>query len=149
MYKTHTIKSIHHWHALARPKPDNRAFNVQLGCHFEEIAEMTETIFSSSPEFVNDLERLHYYAGRVANQLKKGEAVAHILDRKEFIDSVADQVVTGIGSAYCANMNSQLAIERVNTSNWSKYMDGKPVFDANGKIAKPPTYREPDLEGCY
>ena len=36
----------------------------------------------------------------------------------------------------------------VSRSNWSKFVDGQPQFDENGKIAKPSTYRKPDLTGC-
>ena len=38
------------------------------------------------------------------------------------------------------------ALAEVNRSNWSKFVDGAPVFDANGKIAKPATYSKPNLE---
>ena len=37
------------------------------------------------------------------------------------------------------------ALAEVIRSNYSKFVDGKPVFDANGKIAKPATYSPPDL----
>jgi hypothetical protein len=47
-------------------------------------------------------------------------------------------------------MNIVEAINRVNSSNWSKYnADGKPIFNEHGKIAKGPNYAPPDLEGLY
>ena len=37
------------------------------------------------------------------------------------------------------------ALAEANRSNWSKFVDGCPVFDANGKIAKPASYSPPEL----
>lgn len=38
------------------------------------------------------------------------------------------------------------ALEVVNASNWSKFEDGQPVFDEQGKIQKGKNYRAPSLE---
>lgn len=73
-----------------------------------------------------------------------------IKDRKEFLDSLADQIVTGVGTGHCAGMQTVEACERVNESNWSKYdAGGRPIFDANGKITKGPSYKKPGLGGLY
>lgn len=37
------------------------------------------------------------------------------------------------------------ALDEVNKSNWSKFKDGVPAFDENGKIAKADGYFKPDL----
>jgi hypothetical protein len=145
---------IEDWHRKARPNPTEQNFNVQLGCHFEEIAEQIETLsFTSNEDFPlikGEDSSAYFYIKTLADMLKEGKINAIIDDRKGFLDSVGDQVVTGIGSAYCANMKATEAIRRINTSNWSKYdSDGNPIFNANGKIAKGPDYKEPDLEGCY
>ncbi len=144
-----TIASINTWHTLARPNPDDKAFQVQLGCHFEEIAEQLETIKGNQDEMELHLQHAFDAMHTLATYLKGGELTVTIRDRKGFVDAIADQVVTGIGVAYCAQMNAPLAIERVDISNWSKFVNGKPEFNKQGKIAKPKTYKEPDLEGCY
>lgn len=135
------------WHERARSKPNEVDFNVQLGCHFEEICEMLAVINTTS----NDtLVRARAALGWLADGLKKGNVQATITDRQEFLDAAADQVVTAIGAAHCARMDIVEAIRRVNTSNWSKYnVDGQPVFDENGKIKKGPDYAPPDLTGLY
>jgi hypothetical protein len=70
--------------------------------------------------------------------------------RGDFLDSVADQIVTAAGAGHCAGMQVTEAVRRVNSSNWSKYdTNGKPIFDENGKIAKGPNYEPPNLEGLY
>jgi predicted HAD superfamily Cof-like phosphohydrolase len=147
------IESITLWHKRARPAPTEADFNVQLGCHFEEIVEQMETLmfhiegFDPTPGHVTIVAES---AKALAEGLKDGTIKAVIVDRKKYIDSVADQVVTGVGAAHCAGMNASKAIEAVNTSNWSKFdTDGNPLRDDNGKIKKGPNYVEPNLEGCY
>lgn len=144
-----SIESINLWHSRARPTPDAAQFNVQLGCHLEEIVEMLGTFELESHltnsvlrESVNNLDWL-------AKRLKANMSTATITNRKEFLDAIADQVVAGVGAAYCAGMNAPEAVRRVDSSNWSKFVDGQPVFDENGKIAKPATYKPVDLTGLY
>lgn len=140
------IESIDLWHSRARPNPTPEDFNVQLGCHFEEIVEMLDTLRIDSMNLAAARDSLNI----LATHLKTNAMHAEITDRKEFLDSVADQVVTGIGVAHCAGMDGRTAVVRVNTSNWSKFNDeGQPIRNASGKIAKGPRYTPPDLEGLY
>jgi hypothetical protein len=37
------------------------------------------------------------------------------------------------------------AMDEVNASNWSKFVDGQPIVDANQKIAKGPGYFKANL----
>jgi hypothetical protein len=135
------------WHRRARPNPTEDDFNVQLGCHFEEIVEMLSVINTTH----NDtLARARASLGWLADGLKRGHIGADITDRKEFLDSLADQVVTAIGTGYCAEMKTADAVAAVNRSNYSKFdKNGYPIFNENGKIAKGPDYAPPDLEGMY
>jgi predicted HAD superfamily Cof-like phosphohydrolase len=138
------------WHQRCRPTPSVADFNVQLGCHFEEIAELIETLSSGSEEACDTLDRLHSNLTLLAMSLKQGRYQIDIEDRQEFLDATADQVVTGIGAAYCAGMQPTEALRRVNASNWSKFDENnKPIKDGNGKIAKGPRYQPPVLEGLY
>ena len=145
------IESIDLWHKRARPAPTQENFNVQLGCHFEEIVEMLDTLaFVVSPENQAKVRKAYDGLSHMAAMLKRGDITATITNRRDFLDSIADQVVTGIGAAHCAGMDGRTAVVRVNTSNWSKFDDeGQPIRDANGKIAKGPRYTPPDLEGLY
>lgn len=142
-----SVDLIKLWHERARPNPTEQHFNVQLGCHFEEICEMLAVLNTTEN---NTLVRARAALSWLADGLKRGNVQATITDRQEFLDAIADQVVTAVGAAHCANMNVTEAVRRVNTSNWSKYnVDGQPVFDENGKIKKGPTYAPPDLTGLY
>jgi len=96
------------------------------------------------------LDELDSVTSQISSRLKKGLSAVEINDRNEFLDSIADQVVTGIGAAYCAGMKGADACDRVNTSNWSKFdHNGQPIRDANGKIKKGPNYQPPVLDGLY
>lgn len=144
------LQNIELWHQRARPQPDAKAFNVQLGCHLEEVAEMLEDLFGETGEYYKVYAIYQQLLG-VSDALKSGEIRLMLPDknRVNFLDSLADQIVTAVGVGHCAGMNVPEAAVRVNTSNWSKFVDGHPVFDANGKIAKPDTYVQPDLSGLY
>jgi len=135
------------WHRRARPKPTEADFNVQLGCHFEEIEEMMRSVETSDPELWEDV-RLQVLA--LSRLLKSNLVAAYVTNRKEFLDSLADQVVTSVGVGYCAGMKTASAITAVNRSNYSKFdKNGYPIFNEHGKIAKGPDYAPPNLEGLY
>ena len=145
-----TTEAIELWHKRARPEPTAADFNVQLGCHFEEIQEMGCTIEGGDIIMIKLLDDLDSVVSRIADRLKKGLSTVEIVNRNEFLDSIADQVVTGIGAAYCAGMKGAAACDRVNTSNWSKFDEnGQPIRDTNGKITKGPNYQQPVLDGLY
>jgi predicted HAD superfamily Cof-like phosphohydrolase len=144
--------TIEMWHSRCRPNPTDADFQVQLGCHFEEISEMMACLYAdtgndSDARFLEDLNVL---IDRLAMNLKTGHMRVRITDRNDFLDSIADQVVTGIGAAHCAGMKPAEALRRVNSSNWSKFdYNGQPMRDQHGKIMKGPHYAPPDLGGCY
>lgn len=142
--------TIEQWHTHARPNPLTADFNVQLGCHFEEIAEMLATLKSVDSRACDLLDGAHTAITYLAIVLKQGRYQVQITDRKEFLDSLCDQVVTAIGTGYCAGMKTTEGLRRVNNSNWSKFdMDGNPLRDNNGKIKKGPNYLPPVLDGLY
>jgi predicted HAD superfamily Cof-like phosphohydrolase len=146
-----TIESIELWHKRARPTPTERDFNVQLGVHLEELAEMLECVHGTDDDTDDQVVALRMAVDEMAHTLKKAKGWVRITpgNRKAFLDSLADQIVTAVGVGHCAGMQTAKACERVNTSNWTKTVDGEFIRDANGKIAKPATYVAPDLEGLY
>ena len=149
-----SIESIELWHKRARPNPTAENFNVQLGCHLEEIVEMIEALRfthknGTGVEMPGKNSMLYQQIKDFADGLKAGRITADIANRKELVDSLADQIVTSVGVAHTANMKITRAVDIVNTSNWSKYSpDGQPYFDQNGKILKGPNYVPPALEDC-
>jgi predicted HAD superfamily Cof-like phosphohydrolase len=145
-----SVDLIKMWHERARPEPLGVHLNIQTGCHLEEAMEMV-AVMSGDDEYSSQLlDRLHTALTVVSLGLKHGTIKFHVKpdDRNEFLDSLADQIVTAVGVGHCAKMNIVEAVRRVNSSNWSKYdTDGKPIFNEQGKIMKGPNYKAPDLEG--
>ena len=145
-----SIESIELWHKRARPEPDHNNLAVQFGCHCEEIHEMLLTVYGSNEDTERLVLALGAAAKQLADHLKAGEGGIEIADPEALLDSLADQIVTGVGVGHCCGMKTAQAVERVNTSNWSKFDEhGQPIFNANGKIAKGPNYSPPDLKGLY
>ena len=142
-----SIDTITIWHEKARPKPTADDFRVQLGVHCEEFGEMLDQL-AGVDEFSHALVvRATVVIYKLAEALKNGSANAHILDRTQFLDALADQIVTSTGVGHCARMNITEAVRRVNDSNWSKFKNGEPIRDMHGKITKADSYVPPNLEG--
>lgn len=129
------------WFEVAIPKPTIEMACVQIGCHFEEIAEMMEALnLELEAECINEL----------ANQFKtKSSCAMRIVnnaDRKALADSMGDQQVTATGVMHNFHMNALGIMGEINRSNFSKFENGKPVFDSNGKITKGKDYTPPKLD---
>lgn len=140
-----SVDHIELWHRRARPNPTNADFQVQLSCHIEEFNEMLDTL-----EFKGSWDMLRRELNRLQRALREGFETAAILDRKEFLDALADQVVTAVGAGHCAGMRAADAVQRVNASNWSKFDEhGEPIRNEHGKVMKGEMYKPPVLDGCY
>lgn len=141
------IKSIKKWFELAKPNPSIEDVCVQIGCHYEEVAEMAEAIGDESNAInalANDYKSKEEFVFQFASHLKlKGSADL----KTELLDSLCDQIVTAIGVAHMLDFDIVGALNEVNNSNYSKFEDGKPVFNEQGKIAKGKDYFAPNLEG--
>ena len=149
---TNTLAEITTWHQRARPSPTHANFNVQLGCHMEEFCEMLETLIGNDGRADDALWAAHEHLKALADALKAGEMYATVLreNRKDFLDSLADQVVTAVGVGHCAEMDVTEACKAVNFSNWSKFgTDGLPIFSEGGKVLKGNGYVAPDLSGLF
>lgn len=144
-----TLQSIKAWHEAARPEPTLEHLTVQLGCHLEEVAEMLATlpVVAGHGEYVRWVTEV---LADIGYELKKKELALRTpsLDEKiALLDALCDQIVTAVGVAHCAGVDIMGGLAEVDRSNWSKFVDGKPVFDRNGKITKGPNYVRPCLSG--
>ncbi len=138
---TNHINNTKSWFEVAVPNPTDKNRAVQIGCHFEEVCEMVGAVGALAD--IDDLED-------TANSFKKlYEVSSDAVNRKELLDALCDQIVTAVGVAHMFGMNIEGAMAEVNRSNFSKFVDGKPVFNEHGKIAKGPNYTPPDLTGFY
>lgn len=143
----HIVKK---WFTSAVPNPTDKNLQVQIGVHIEEFAEMLETFTGNDKHSQKIIQNLFDAAKLAAKEFKTGSAGCFINDRKACLDSLGDQIVTAVGIGHMAKLNVPVGLERINTSNWSKFTEnGEPIFDENGKIKKGSRYQKPDLEGLY
>jgi hypothetical protein len=140
------LESINEWFVKARPKVSMDTFRVQLGVHFEEVAEMLEQLKGTDRLTQSMLTTALVANHALAIHLKNTKCQVIVLDRKELLDALCDQIVTAAGVAHEQNLDLFGGTNEVDDSNWSKYVDGEPTFDTNGKIAKGPDYRKAELE---
>lgn len=127
------------WFKVAVPNPTYDNQRVQIGCHYEEVAEMAEVIGDIS------LQSELIEVADVYKNLVFPMNLHHQEDHIALLDSLCDQIVTAIGMAHMMGYDIRGALAEVDRSNWSKFVDGKPVFNEQGKIAKGPNYTPPDL----
>ena len=134
------------WFELAVPAPTDKNRAVQIGVHFEEVGEMAEALNDKDLAEILKSVATDY---KELGTLKDLFGDDHEIDRKGLLDALCDQIVTAVGVAHMFGMNIEGAMEEVNRSNFSKFVEGKPVFNEHGKIIKGPNYTPPDLTGFY
>lgn len=130
------------WFEQAIPEPTDKQKCVQMGVHIEEIAEMFDAMGPTMKLWAKSTHELADFfkeCGEVAMD------VMTEINRAELLDSLVDQQVTSTGVGHMLGMHILGALTEVNRSNFSKFEDGKPVFDANGKITKGKDYTPPEL----
>lgn len=141
-----SVKQIDNWFTACKPEPTMRDLSVQMAVLIEEFKELMETWLADSAygdaARTDLIDLLHHIEG----ELKHGSMNIAMLSRKPALDALCDLPVTCIGVANFAGMDIAGALKEVADSNDSKLVDGKPIFDENGKMAKGPGYREPNLE---
>lgn len=146
-----TLEATVEWFDRARGTEGTRKnFHVQVGVHFEEVSEMTQEMSTLEPELELLIAKAKQSNHELAEYLKKnsdGDSL-HIEteDELRFLDALCDQIVTAAGTAQVCGYDIVGALDCVNRSNFSKFVDGKAIVDENGKIAKGPNYFKADLK---
>ena len=65
---------------------------------------------------------------------------------REVADALTDILYVTYGAGHAFGINLDACFEEVQNSNMSKLgSDGKPIYNANGKVMKGPNYVEPNL----
>lgn len=133
-----TNELISEWFNTATPEPTTKDICVQMGAMFEEMAELSRA-FGIRNEKLEETSAKFYQADH-PNQVAERP-----IDRMELLDAMCDVQVTMQGVCAYTGMDYHGALAEVNRSNWSKFVDGKPVRNEQGKIAKGANYTPPDL----
>ena len=67
-------------------------------------------------------------------------------DIKEVADALADILYVTYGAGHAFGIDLDKCFDEVQKSNMSKLgIDGKPIYNENGKVMKGPNYFKPDL----
>lgn len=142
-----TLSATLAWFEEARPQPTNKQFQTQLGVHFEEVKEMLDAITPLTPQASWMLHDARVALKALGDMLKATEHTITVepKDRQEFFDGILDQIVTGSGVGQHCGFPVVEALDEVNASNFSKFVDGRALVNEQGKIMKGPDYFKPDL----
>lgn len=140
-----TLLDTFTWFVKARPNPDDKSFQSQLGVHYEEVVESLDQLTGNAaavPVIMDARRALH----KLAELIKAQKADIKVLDEVLFLDSLCDQVVTGTGTAYTRGYDFIAAMVEVNRSNFSKFdAQGNPIHNEHGKVMKGENYSPAEL----
>ena len=141
------ITQTTHWFELAHADQGHQKRTVQLGVHFEEVAEMLGALVSKDNQALALIREAENALVQLSEYLKENSKTTRIYPHSDnlLLDSLCDQAVTLAGVAYDYGYKFPQALREVNRSNFSKFVNGAPVFDENGKIKKGPDYTPPNL----
>lgn len=158
-YQEHQVSvvDITKWFKTAKPYPTQSDLFTQLGAMYEEVAESVSALDTQLiAEYAADMKLadLHkkvqnakFALNDLAYALYKSEGFPlSKMVKIELLDALADITVTTTGTAQYAGFDFDGALTNVNQSNWSKFEDGKPILNENGKIMKGKNYFKPELE---
>lgn len=139
--------NIVEWFRRAKEFPTKDDLLVQIGCHYEEMGEFCSAA-DTKPK--SEVASLMYNESAIWKSRLTEERLEAILNdkerKREVVDALADTVVTAIGVLYELTGDPIGVLAEVSRSNWSKFRNGVPVFDENGKIKKGEHYSEPNLD---
>ena len=142
------IKRILNWFQAAKPQPTAKDVMTQIGCHFEEVAEMAASIHDDILRAEANASAASYKnMGQPENFDRWAHKVYSGMDELELLDALCDQIITAVGVAYMMGSDIEGALAEVCRSNESKFENSKPVFDASGKSPKEKTTPRPIWHG--
>lgn len=133
------------WFSKALPEPTKKNFSTQLGVHFEEVREMIQALNPLNPVTADIMLAAETVLHTLALHLKQNENVVAVKSKIEYLDAICDQIVTATGCGYNSRLDVVGGLNEVNRSNFSKFVNGVPIYDENQKIAKGPDYSPADL----
>ena len=138
--------STDEWFAvvLANDAPGTDRFPVQLGCHLEEVVEMLQEIYVADSVAKFALEEASANLTKAAEALKSGQQEVAVANPEAFEDSLLDQLVTGTGLLKMRGADVAESVARVDVANFTKFVDGKPVYKEGGKVGKGPNFWNPE-----
>ena len=117
--------------------------------NFESVKKFMETFGQEIKEkasFPNEkIISLRY--DLIKEELEELQDAINNKDIKEVADALTDILYVTYGAGHAFGINLDQCFEEVQNSNMSKLgLDGKPIYNENGKVMKGPKYFKPNLE---
>ncbi len=116
--------------------------------NFERVKRFMETFGQETREkaaFPNDKTTSLRY-NLIKEELDELKEAIDKKDIKEVADALTDILYVTYGAGHAFGINLDKCFEEVQNSNMSKLgLDGKPIYNENGKVMKGPNYFKPDL----
>ena len=140
-----TIKEIKNWFNEAVPNPTKDIQRVQFSVHIEEMAEAFDGLTSDTAFGQESIKVCKDALNHLSGMLKENIVSVVVTDRDCLLDAMCDVIVTAVGVSHVYGFDIVSALSEVSRSNSSKFVDGKPIFNPQGKIAKGPAYSKPVL----
>ena len=129
---------------LENDAPGTDRFPIQMGCHLEEVVEMLVEL-ELEDELRQEVETAVASLTKVADALKTAQVEVGTKNEVAFCDSLLDQRVTGTGLLKMQGVDVAETVARVDVANFTKFVDGKPLYKEGGKIAKGPDFWNPEF----
>ena len=114
--------------------------------NFERVKKFMETFGQETREkaaFPNDKTTSLRY-NLIKEELDELKEAIDKKDIKEVADALTDILYVTYGAGHAFGINLDKCFEEVQNSNMSKLgLDGKPIYNENGKVMKGPNYFKP------
>lgn len=138
------------WARLCLPQQTERQFHTQMGVWLEEIRETLDCVCARDAVTAQALMDVARALSTLGESLKGKEGMIYLApeERGEFLDGLCDTQQVGQCVAWTLKMDYDGYMRnQVIPANFSKFVDAKPIFDANGKVAKGPHTFKPNAHG--
>lgn len=122
--------------------PDAKTVKLRLALILEEFTELAEACVGDTPAG----ERLLHALAASMEGVKALEAEDLNVDVVEVADALTDINYVTYGAGHCFGVDLDACMQEVQRANMSKLgEDGKPIYNAQGKVMKGPNYTPPDI----
>ena len=116
--------------------------------NFQKVKNFMETFgqeVKSKPSLSSDKINMLRY-NLIKEELDEFKQALDNNDLLEVADALTDILYVTYGAGHAFGVNLDACFEEVQNSNMSKLgLDGKPIFNDQGKVMKGPNYFKPDL----
>jgi len=113
----------------------------KVGMFMTTFGQEVKTKPGLSSEKINNLR-----INLINEELEEFKQAVKNNDLKEVIDALTDILYVTYGAGHAFGVNLDECFDEVQKSNMSKLgKNGKPIYNADGKVMKGPNYFKPDL----